>query len=104
MKSYCFALAALVAIGFSGAASAEEATKGSAAQTAGPAVMSDTEMDAVTAGSNPADPDGGDGPGAGVLTACDAQNALECATRAIPNGPNVERVIGIGRLSAPGQP
>ena len=48
MKSYCFALAALAAIGFSGAAYAGEVTHSDKA--AGPVAMSDSELDKVTAG------------------------------------------------------
>jgi hypothetical protein len=46
MKTYCFALAALAAIGFSGAALAGEAAHPGKA-------MSDTELDKVTAGDVP---------------------------------------------------
>jgi len=48
MKSV-FALAVLAAIGFTGTAFAEDATK-AWTTTAGPAAMSDSEMDKVTAG------------------------------------------------------
>ena len=54
MKSSCFALAALAAIGFSGAAFAEEATTtGTATSTpvTAPIAMTDAEMDKVTAGT-----------------------------------------------------
>ena len=54
MKSYCFAFAALAAIGFSGAAFAEEAnatrTVESKPATSAPQAMSDSDMDKVTAG------------------------------------------------------
>jgi hypothetical protein len=46
MRTTVFALAAAAALGFSGAAFAGDATK-----TAGPAAMTDSQMDAVTAGS-----------------------------------------------------
>ena len=46
MKSYVFALAALAALGFTGAAFAGEATP----VAKGPVAMSDSELDAVTAG------------------------------------------------------
>ncbi len=45
MKSLAIAFAGLAAIGFSGAAFADEATKG-------PAAMTDAEMDGVTAGAS----------------------------------------------------
>ena len=54
MKSYCFALAALAAIGLSGAAFAGEATKGpspSSPIVKGPVAMTDAEMDKVTGGA-----------------------------------------------------
>lgn len=44
MKGYCFALAALAAIGFSGAAVAGETIKG-------PTALTDAEMDRVVAGA-----------------------------------------------------
>jgi len=47
MRMYVITAAALGAAAFSGAALAEEATKGS---TAAPAAMTDSQMDAVTAG------------------------------------------------------
>jgi hypothetical protein len=50
MKSHCFALAALAAIGFSGLAFAEDGTW---TTTTGPAAMSDAEMDGVTAAAGP---------------------------------------------------
>jgi hypothetical protein len=54
MKSHIIALAALAAIGFSGAAFAEDATPGAGSAKAtpvtAPTVMSDSEMDKVTAG------------------------------------------------------
>ena len=50
MKSYCFALAALAAIGLSGgAAFAGEATH--QVKPKGPVAMSDSQLDKVTAGS-----------------------------------------------------
>jgi hypothetical protein len=52
MKKPMFALAALAAIGFAGAAFAEDATTGA---TTGPAAMSDADMDRVTAGVSPGD-------------------------------------------------
>jgi Chaperone of endosialidase len=55
MKSYVFALAALAAIGFSGAAFAGDAATA-------PKAMSDSDLDKVTAGN-------GFGPGFGTLTA-----------------------------------
>jgi hypothetical protein len=48
MKSYCFALAALAAIGFAGAAFAGEAIHPGKAK--GPVAMSDSQLDKVTAG------------------------------------------------------
>jgi hypothetical protein len=65
MKVSVIALAAFAAIGFSGAAFAGQATSGATAQAAGPAVMSDSQMDAVTAGA--AEPN----PGLGLGTAAD---------------------------------
>ena len=49
MKSHVLGLAALAAIGFSGAAFAGEATQ--QGKTAGPVAMSDSELDKVTAGT-----------------------------------------------------
>ena len=51
MKKFAIAFAGLAAIGFSGAAFAEEPTTGSWTTTTGPAAMSDSEMDQVTAGA-----------------------------------------------------
>jgi hypothetical protein len=51
MKTYCFALAALAAIGFSGAAFAGEPTKGFRTTATGTAAMTDAELDAVSAGT-----------------------------------------------------
>ena len=48
MKKLAIAFAGLAAIGFSGAAFAEEATT----TTTGPAAMTDAEMDGVTAGAS----------------------------------------------------
>jgi len=48
MSKRILVLAALAAVGFSGAAFAAETTKGS---TAAPAPMTDSQMDAVTAGA-----------------------------------------------------
>jgi opacity protein-like surface antigen len=48
MSKRILVLAALAAVGFSGAAFAAETTKGS---TAAPAAMTDSQMDAVTAGA-----------------------------------------------------
>ncbi len=50
MKKLAIAFAGLAAIGFSGAAFAEEASTGPWAATTGPAAMTDSEMDGVTAG------------------------------------------------------
>jgi hypothetical protein len=50
MKSYCLALVALAAIGFAGAAFAGEAKH--PAKSAAPVVMSDSELDTVTAGAD----------------------------------------------------
>jgi hypothetical protein len=50
MQKLVIALAASAAIGFSGAAFAEEATTGTWTTTTGPAAMTDSEMDGVTAG------------------------------------------------------
>jgi len=52
MTKTVFVLAALAAIGFSGAAFAEEASTGSRTITTGPAAMTDSEMDKVTAGTS----------------------------------------------------
>ena len=52
MQKLVIALAALAAIGFSGAAFAEEATTGAWTTTTGPATMTDSEMDGVTAGAS----------------------------------------------------
>ena len=68
MKKSVLALAALAAIGFSGAAFAEEATKGSS--TTGPAVMSDSDMDGVTAGAGATV--SGQGPGVTVTLPANA--------------------------------
>jgi hypothetical protein len=57
MTKTVLALAALAAIGFSGAAFAAEATTGTWTTSTGPAAMSDAEMDRVTAGATP-DPTG----------------------------------------------
>ena len=51
MKKLAIAFAGLAAIGFSGAAFAEEASTGSRTITTGPAAMTDAEMDKVTAGT-----------------------------------------------------
>ena len=50
MKTYCFALAALAALGLTGAALAEDGTW---TTTTGPAAMSDAEMAGVTAAGAP---------------------------------------------------
>jgi len=52
MTKTVFVLTALAAIGFSGAAFAEEASTGSRTITTGPAAMTDSEMDKVTAGTS----------------------------------------------------
>jgi hypothetical protein len=51
MTKTIVALAALAAIGFSGAAFAEDATTGAWTTTTGPAAMTDAEMDRAVAGS-----------------------------------------------------
>ncbi len=53
MNKLAIAFAGLAAIGFSGAAFAEEASTGSWAATTGPAAMTDSEMDGVTAAGMP---------------------------------------------------
>jgi hypothetical protein len=73
MKSYCFALAALVAVGFSGAAFAEDGTWSTTTGTA-PKVMSDSDMDKVTAGFF-----AGGGGGGGVNFIRAGHNAGLCA-------------------------
>jgi hypothetical protein len=67
MKTSFVVLAALAAIAFAGAAFAEEATKGS---TTGPAAMTDSQMDAVTAG----DPGKAHGPAYGGGTGSGLSN------------------------------
>ena len=60
MKSYCFALAAVAAIGFAGSAYAGDAA---------PKAMSDSEMDKVTAGApTPTTPGFGIGTALGFLS------------------------------------
>jgi hypothetical protein len=66
MKSYCFALATLVAVGFAGGAYAEDAKP----KPTAPTVMSDSEMDNVTAAGKPSNP------GYGNLTAQSAGSGL----------------------------
>jgi hypothetical protein len=51
MKTYCFALAAIAAMGFASAAYAGDVSNKTTTTTAAPTVMSDNEMDKVTAGS-----------------------------------------------------
>jgi hypothetical protein len=63
MKKTYFALAAVAALGLSGAAFAEEATK-DAVKAESPAAMSDSEMDGVTAAG---------GGGFGQTTAAEAK-------------------------------
>ncbi len=53
MKKLAIAFAGLAAIGFSGAAFADEATTGSWTTTTGLAAMTDSEMDGVTAAGMP---------------------------------------------------
>ena len=68
MKSYVLALAALAAIGFAGAAFAEDG------KTSAPTAMSDAQMDQVTAGDEP------ESKGTGTLicgTACLASEGRE---------------------------
>jgi hypothetical protein len=80
MKSYCFALAALAAIGFAGIAYAGEATK--------PTPMTNEQMDQITAAGQPSNP------GYGLFTdACARGNLAFCGTA---NGP----VPGLGRGTA----
>jgi hypothetical protein len=90
-----FALAALAAIAIPGIAYAGD---GKWTTTTGPAAMKDAEMDRVTAAGGPPT-----NPGQGRLTACDVQGLILCEVHTIPNGPNAGRIVGEGRLSAPGQ-
>ncbi len=71
MKKLAIAFAGLAAIGFSGVAFADEATTA----TTGPAAMTDSEMDGVTAGI----------PGLGLETATDA-GATPAGTPPVPAG------------------
>lgn len=91
MKNYCFALAALAAIGFTGTALAQDGTR---TTTTGPAAMSDAEMDRVTAGTG--------SPGFGNNTACSFANGTCLApgvnnNRADPRGRTVNP--GLGRAT-----
>jgi hypothetical protein len=88
-------MALLGAFGFTGIAFAQD---GKWTSSPAPAAMTDAEMDAVTAAGGPPD-----NPGEGRLTACNVQGLLLCETHQIPNGPNVGRIVGEGKLSAPGQ-
>ena len=86
------ALAALAAIGFTGTAFAEDATKGWTATT-GPAPMSDTDMGKVTAGATP------DNPGFGIETA--GQASLNAhSDNAGPKSPPSGK--GLGQDTVPG--
>ena len=91
MKKSVLALAALAAIGFSGTAFAEERTAGSWTATTGPAAMSDSEMDRVTAGATP------DPTGQGLTTSASA-NANGVATRSLnavgPGSPPTGKGLG----------
>ena len=97
MKSV-FAVAALAAIGFTGTAFAEDATKG---WTTGAAVMSDSEMDRVTAGDAGGTANLGNSlaAGGGQTTAA----AAHAANGAAPKGPNSPPSNkGLGQATEPG--
>ena len=88
MKKLAIAFAGLAAIGFSGAAFADEATTGSPTITTGPAAMTDSEMDGVTAAGGPPP-----FPGFGTITAGQVNG----------KGGVWDTTVGEGKLSAPGQ-
>jgi hypothetical protein len=104
MKSI-FALAVLAAIGFTGTAFAEDATKGWTATT-GPAAMSDSQMDKVTAGVQP------DGTGLGQITAfggIDPDTGLTVVGRANesaggPHSPPTGKGLGTATENGPASP
>ena len=96
MKKLAIAFAGLAALGFSGAAFAEDGTTGWTTST-GPAAMSDTEMDKVTAGAQP------DVVGTGTLTAAD-RHTLNGATPNGPNSPPEGKGVGTGTLPGPANP
>ena len=101
MSKRILVLAALAAVGFSGAAFAAEATTGSAPQTTGPAAMTDSQMDAVTAGA----PGGNSAnAGYGLNTATDAGASPNGAPPTNP-GQGRSPVVdpGLGKSTAPGQ-
>jgi hypothetical protein len=82
MKKTYLAVAAVAALGLSGAAFADEGKK--------PAPMTDSEMDGVTAAGTPTDP----GPGFGILTADQASDGRSMGTPP-PNK-------GKGKFNGPG--
>ena len=93
MKKFAIAFASLAAVAFAGAAFAEETTAGTWTTTTGPAAMSDSEMDGVTAGSG--------NPGFGNTTACTFANGTcdfpgQTNNRANPPG-NPDVSPGSGR-------
>ncbi len=90
MKKLAIAFAGLAAIGFSGAAFADEATTGSWTTTTGPAAMTDSEMDGVTAAGQP------DPTGMGLITAGQAAKDRASGSIVIPAQAPDGRGIGHG--------
>ena len=96
MKKSVLALAALAAVGFSGAAFAEDATTGTWSTVTGPAAMTDSEMDKVTAGAEPLVK------GMGVETAASASGKEFNSPRWYPNkGHGTANIHGNPHLIAP---
>ena len=96
MKKLATTLAALAAIGFSGAALAEEVTTGSWVTTTGPAAMTEAEMDGVTAAGQPSPL------GEGLTTAGDASAGR---AQGLPPSTAGQSTVspGYGKATAPGQ-
>jgi hypothetical protein len=86
MTKYFLVAAAVAAIGFTGLAYAGEATKGSGTTTTGPAAMTDTEMDKVTAGF-----------GFVEVPEAASRNGFLVNQNLLPPGPCAEHCIGLDR-------
>jgi hypothetical protein len=96
MRTSGFALATLVALGFSGAALAEEATTGPVAST-GPATMTDAELDGVAAGTVGQGIDTAFfGPGQAAKKDHNFAQGLKCCA-------GIASPLARGKLTAPGQ-
>ena len=99
MKRTVFALAALATLGFSGVAFAED---GGWTTTTGPAAMSDSDMDRVTAGAPGGTP--GPNPDAG-LGVTNNPNGVPPSIANLPSGHGTRDVYpGFGQDTAPGKP